>query len=155
MLPHWLGDEMLRPVPQPARRLPPPKGFYIEAAPRPAATYDEALADVAREPQRSGLRAMLPPPDLWEMAARGPDGRRYPWGMNAQPEARVDLSPWGLSGITTGPGEWLNAPANGDYFLVSGGAILPTPAARRRCRCEIEHTFRCAFVYPPRKPLVD
>ncbi|MEH2546695.1 hypothetical protein V1283_003340 [Bradyrhizobium sp. AZCC 2262] len=146
MLPHWLGDEMLRPMPQPVRRLAPPQGFYIEAAPRPAAAYDAALADIAGEPQRSGLRAMLPTPDLWEMAARGLDGRRYPWGMNALPEARVDVSPWGLSGIATGPGEWLNAPADSDYFLVSGGSRLPIPAARYRCKRDIEHTYRCAFV---------
>jgi hypothetical protein len=146
MLPHWLGDEMLRPVPQPVRRLAPPQGFYIEAAPRPAATYDEALADLAREPQRSGLRAMLPPPDLWEMAARGPDGRRYPRGMNSLPEARVDLSPWGLSGIATGPGEWLNSPVDNDFLLASGGSRLPIPAARNRCKREVKHIYRCAFV---------
>jgi hypothetical protein len=146
MLPHWLGDEMLRPAPQPVRRLAPPQGFYIEAAPRPAATFDEALADITREPHLSGLQAMLPTPDLWEMAARGPDGRRYPWGMNAQPQARVDLSPWGLSGIATGPGEWLNALADNDYFLVSGGGTLPIPAARNRCKREVKRNYRCAFV---------
>jgi len=128
-VPHWLGDAGLR-QPQPVRRTTPARGFYIEAEPRPPETYPNAVLQLAAASRRNGVALSLPDAESWEMAARGPDGRRYPWGMNAAPEAWTDLSPWGLTGIVSGPGEWLCGSVRDGARPVTGGRNLPIPAGR-------------------------
>lgn len=126
-VPHWLGDDALRhALPNPVRVHTPAAGYYIDAEPRGAGTLAEAQASALAAAQQLGRTVRLPTRDEWEMAARGPDGRRFPWGMNAEREAWSDLSPWGMAGIVHGEGEWL-ADAAGQG-VSAGGARNPAPA---------------------------
>jgi hypothetical protein len=105
----------------------------MAAAPIGPMTFAEAEAELARMAQRTGLPIGLPDPDAWEMAARGPDGRRFAWGCSAAQDARVDLSPWGMAGACTGPGEWLRPSSPGDSPWRTGGEALLIRAARTPC----------------------
>jgi hypothetical protein len=131
---HWLGDAALtgRFV-APPRRHRPAAGFYVAAAPIGPMTFAEAEAELAQMAQRTGLPIGLPDPDAWEMAARGPDGRRFAWGCSAAKDARIDLSPWGMAGACTGPGEWLRPSTPEDRPWMAGGGALPIRAARALC----------------------
>lgn len=61
----WDGQKV-----PPARRRQPVSGV----------TWFEALAYCAWLSEKSGCRCTLPTEAQWEKAARGTDGRRYPWG---------------------------------------------------------------------------
>jgi hypothetical protein len=108
-------------VSNPPHRVALARGFYIDTEPRPPLPFAAARAEAQR------LGASLPTPDQWEMAARGADGRRYVFGMNAGVPG--DLSPLGLAGTTHGPGEWLDTGPDTPP-LVAGGA--PAAVAIRR-----------------------
>jgi hypothetical protein len=145
-VPHWLGDDGLRGAEaNPARRVVPQQGFYIDARPRGIGTYADACRATAALARRIGRPAALPSPDQWVMAARGPDGRRFPWGANGADSARVDLSPWDMAGVASGPGEWL-AEARQATALATGGGAVPIPAWRERADCELFHYYRSVYV---------
>ena len=109
-VPHWLGDEACRhALPNPPRLHTPPAGFYIDAEPRALGSLAQARAAAQAQAQRLGRTVQLPTREAWEMAVRGPDGRRFPWGMNAERPARSDLSPWGVVCTESDAGEWLEA----------------------------------------------
>ena len=131
-LPHWLGDETLRnALPNPPRRQRPAAGFFIDAEVRACGSWAQASADACREAQRLGRAVALADREAWEMAARGPDGRRFPWGMNAEPAVRADLSPWGMAGVARGDGEWLASADDGlaqHEAAVAGGRRNPAAA---------------------------
>lgn len=144
---HWLGDATLRRAePNPPRQVLPAQGFFIDAERRGPAVYADAQAAAQAEARRLDRPVSLPPPDLWEMAARGPDGRRFTWGANAEPSARVDLSPWGVAGIASGPGEWLAGIDPTGSPLAAGGSDSPAMAARKRTSAFNLLCFR--FIYP-------
>lgn len=130
---HWLGDAALVGKHAAApRRTTPEQGYYLAASPVGTMTFAEAKAELARMALTTGLPITLPEPDLWEMAARGPDGRRFAWGCNLADSARIDLSPWGLAGACAGPGEWLGV-ARGEQSWIAGGSAMPIRAARAPC----------------------
>ncbi len=97
-------------------------------------TYsDEVLAQVpqtcvTREQARTFCEAhggRLPTEMEWEYAARGPDGRRFPWGNEIQDEYRgvltpvsgmVDTSFFGLRGMGSNALEWVS-----DDFTLDAG----------------------------------
>jgi formylglycine-generating enzyme required for sulfatase activity len=81
------------------RRYAPVRAYPPEMARHPIVdvSRDEALAYCAWLSERLGRRCTLPGEEQWEKAARGVDGRTYPWGEDApRPElmrlgARVGL----------------------------------------------------------------
>ncbi|MGL4397989.1 MAG: formylglycine-generating enzyme family protein [Hyphomicrobium sp.] len=144
---YWLGHyAQLRGEPNPARRVELSTGFYVEAEAREPASFSDALAMAEAHANEIGHPVRLPTSDEWEMAARGPDGRRYPWGQNADPALRVDLSPLGMADIISGPGEWLASPKTADRVLTTEGTRSWLLSARSAANVEEQRAYR--LVYP-------
>jgi hypothetical protein len=102
---HWIGEDG-QPA-SPVRTETPAAGFFIsERVLTEACGYQQALGRCEILSRREGARIVLPTADQWEMAARGPDGRRYPWGNSMIGDWNQHASPWGLR-ETVGYGfEW-------------------------------------------------
>lgn len=144
---YWLGHQaQSRGEPNPARRVGLAQGFYIEAEAREPATLPEARAVAAEQARDLARPVHLASSEEWEMAARGPDGRRYPWGQNADPALRVDLSPCGMADIIRGRGEWLNDAAPEGRGLTTSGARSSLLSARALAASGERRAFR--LVYP-------
>jgi hypothetical protein len=138
---HWLGEELPRmQFPNPIRKVLS-AGFFIarEVSATPALMdYDAAVEYCTRLGAATDLNIRLPTSDEWEMAARGPDGRRFPWGNNARPEARFGASPWGLIGAVGLAAQWTSSTRDAE-MLVCGGekqwvCAMREPASRASLR---------------------
>ena len=89
-------------------------------------SFDDALSFIRWRSQRDGAAYRLPSEMEWEKAARGTDGRLYPWGndfdatfckmMHSRPEHhqpepvgvfRDDESPWGVRDLAGGVRDWV------------------------------------------------
>jgi hypothetical protein len=118
---------------------PPDEADHPVAASGPAAPWSGDAATAARLVERlaaaTGRSVRLPTADEREMAARGPDGRFFPWGVTVRPPAaqRELHSPWGLvvdapgAGAGVGVGAEWAVEDDGTFWIVGDG-----PCARRR-----------------------
>jgi eukaryotic-like serine/threonine-protein kinase len=100
----------------------------VPEAPVMGVSFDDALAYAAWRSTRDGVRYRLPTEVEWEKAARGADGRVFPWGNGfdatfckmalsrpgrPQPEPvgtfRVDTSVYGMQDAAGGIREWCDS----------------------------------------------
>lgn len=99
----WLGDGEELPI-----RAARGGGFFIAEEPiaegaAPLAIDAAAALEWCRRNAARSLR--LPTVDEWEIAVRGNDGRRFPWGNGFQHDGLVTPGPWGTWGHGSSP-EW-------------------------------------------------
>ena len=93
-------------------------------------THDEALTLCEQISARTGAVVSLPTADELECAARGTDGRRYPWGNGLE---RVDprvRSPHGIERFAAPVAQWTASRDDDRVPLVMGGAHSPHCAGR-------------------------
>jgi hypothetical protein len=132
---HWLGAS-------PARR-ERSAGFFVAQVPvdRPLAkwvgnplpirvvpdheqvwlgSFKEAERMCAELSKIESASIRLPTADEWEMAARGSDGRRYPWGNLPQEDWEECASPWGVEYLVGDVPEWTFEPESGTQLLRGG-----------------------------------
>ncbi|MBI1296777.1 SUMF1/EgtB/PvdO family nonheme iron enzyme [bacterium] len=131
----WLGDELTRPaVANPIRQVTC-DGFFIAHTPIREdgevvhMTFAEAQARCATLSAETGAVVRLPSADEWEIAARGTDGRRFPWG-NALPRPQFeDGSPWGMADATGVHGQWC---VDGAWHPLVVGGVAQWRCSMRR-----------------------
>ena len=72
----------------------------------------------------------LPSADQLEIAMRGPDGRRYPWGNCLRADGQLLASPWGIKKGPENIFEW-TSDADAAGMRVTCGGKLAAPCAAR------------------------
>jgi hypothetical protein len=141
-VPHWLGAALPRmPCANPIRSQTGP-GFFMACTPAARVGYDAALSSCSALGAETGLTIRLPSADEWEMAARGPDGRRFPWGNNARAEACLGPSPWGVVNAVGVVPQWTSSVQDG-AILVCGGKKQWVCALRERVHRDALCAVRC------------
>lgn len=123
-----------------------------------------AMAYARWRAERDGLPWRLPTALEWEKAARGVDGRAYPWGdayhagwtnlrerhaaapvLLGVAASRVDESPYGVRGLAGNVREWTSDETDGPagrQGVVKGGGYLESASAGRcagRTRLVVDH----------------
>jgi formylglycine-generating enzyme required for sulfatase activity len=120
----------------------PPAAEHLAGHPATGVAFDDAVAFCAWASARSGRRVRLPSGAEWEAAARGDDGRPWPWGhafdpdrcacaeANAWTTAPVDAhpagaAPCGAEQLAGNVWEWVGDPPDEDgWRRVRGGCHL-------------------------------
>lgn len=160
----WRGYRLVHPFARTRRHAwrdgAPPPGR--EAHPVVLVSHGDAMAYAAWLSARTGRVWRLPTALEWEKAARGPDGRRFPWGdrfdpalLNSHDAGPFDTLPVGgfpagasVYGLLDAAGqvfEWTASPGNPGRFLVKGGSWddrgcgVCRPAARHARPAGIRH----------------
>lgn len=128
---HWLGGDHQAPV----RAVPGPAAWIATVPLRSGGTWwlgtwAEAVA------RASAGGHTIPDATAWECAARGCDGRRYPWGAGLDADHALAASPWGCSGYGLG-WEWVRG-ADGPELRggdePEAGWMRRSPIADQRAR---------------------
>ena len=155
-----------RPLPGGAYRLPERDAdgdTWHERFPAFAVSALDAEAFASWRSARSGARVRLPTEEEWEKAARGVDGRTYPWGeteeatfctirdaQGGSPEPRVvgicahDVSPYGVCDVAGGISEWTAARDADDIRRAArGGSWASTMRQARLSGRLLEPVQRC------------
>lgn len=160
----WRGYRLVHPFARTRRHAwrdaAPPPGR--EAHPVVLVSHGDAMAYAAWLSARTGRAWRLPTALEWEKAARGPDGRRFPWGdrfdpalLNSHDAGPFDTLPVGgfpagasVYGVLDAAGqvfEWTATPGAPGRFLVKGGSWddrgcgVCRPAARHARPAGIKH----------------
>ncbi len=137
----WAGYGLIHPYERTRRhawrgRRPPPGR---EDHPVVLVSHGDALAFAAWLSAETGRHWRLPGALEWEKAARGDDGRRFPWGdawdparLNSHDQGPFDTlpvgsfpsgaSPYGLLDAAGQVFEWTASPQGQGRFLVKGGS---------------------------------
>ncbi len=125
-------------------------------------SHEDARAYAAWLSAETGERWRLPTETEWEKAARGTDGRRFPWGdsfdpsrLNSADQGPFDtvavgsypagVSPFGLLDAAGQVFEWTATPAGPGRFIVKGGSWddkgcgVCRPAARHARPAGLKH----------------
>jgi formylglycine-generating enzyme required for sulfatase activity len=140
------------------RSPPPRRGDH----PVVLVSHADAIAFAAWLSADTGLGWRLPTEAEWEKAARGMDGRRFPWGdefdpllLNSHDSGPFDTvpaggfpsgaSPFGMLDAAGQVFEWTATPAGGNRFIVKGGSWddrgcgVCRPAARHSRPATLKH----------------
>lgn len=95
-----------------------------------ALSHDEALALCEKMAVRTGAAVSLPTADELECAARGTDGRRFPWGIGHEQEDATVRSPHGIERFAAPVAQWTDTRDANGTPLVLGGPLSPHCAGR-------------------------
>ena len=95
-----------------------------------ALTFDEALMLCEHISARTGAAVTLPTADELECAARGTDGRRFPWGNGLEKVDPRVRSPHGIERFHTPIAQWTQSYDDRRVPLVLGGPLSPHCAGR-------------------------
>ena len=160
----WASYKLIHPYER-ALRHAWSKGTYPEGRadhPVVMVSYEDVQAYAAWLSQQTGHKWRLPSEKEWEKAARGTDGRYFPWGNSYDPKllnshdkgpfdtVRVGKFPKGASpfGLLDAAGqvfEWTSTPSGKNRFRVKGGSWddsgcgVCRPAARHGRPKAIKH----------------
>ena len=131
-----------------------------------AIRYPDALAYCMWRSGREGVPFRLPTEFEWERAARGADGRFYPWGsrfdanfckmggsraIESQPEPvgafPLDRSPFDVFDLAGGVREWVESTGDDTYAIVRGGFWSgDTRSSRSSSRWRFHRNARLATI---------
>lgn len=95
-----------------------------------AVTYEEAMTLCEHISARVGVTVTLPTADELECAARGTDGRRFPWGNGLEKVDGRVRSPHGVERFTAPIAQWTTTYDERRVPLVLGGPTSPHCAGR-------------------------
>ena len=145
---HWLGtDEKDLPIHNPIRQVTLDRGFFVARYPLSVSLaqqiyssaqpqdhgdgtdsqkpylcdWGEAVRLCERLSELESVKVCLPTADQWEIAARGTDGRRYPWGNGFEGDPSNLASPWGVEKQVAGVGEWTSTAIETREPIICGG----------------------------------
>jgi serine/threonine-protein kinase len=126
---------------------------WSENLPVLGVNWNMANAYINWKSEKDGREYKLPSELEWEKAARGADGRFYPWGNRFEPTYcknvlsregepspepvgtyPIDRSPSGVCDLAGGVREWLETPAGGagmQIYLLRGGSWAQFASAAR------------------------
>jgi formylglycine-generating enzyme required for sulfatase activity len=102
----------------------------ITPDPPVALARDDAEGACSALARASGAAVELPTADELEMAARGPDARRYSWGNGLERLDGTERSPWGIERFAVPIAQWTTSRDASGHPLAVGGPTAPACAAR-------------------------